>query len=107
MQGAIMAMTDFPPISEETKIEVVKDVISSKDGWVALALSVQGKPDAKEQCIKILQKIAGDKEVDVHLESLEEDDVLKKTSLSENVKIKLINLYLQQLEDNLNKLERK
>jgi hypothetical protein len=98
---------DFPPITEEKRIELVKAIISSKDGRKTLALSVKNatkdvNPDAKNQCIEILRKIAGDKEIDIPVGI--EKGVKATESMGEaveTVKVSFADLLIQQLEENL------
>ena len=82
---------DFPPISEEKKIELIKRAILSQEGWRAIALSVGNSPDAKTRCIEALKKIAGDREVPVAIDA----------SSNPCNNVKFADLLIQQLEYNL------
>ncbi len=58
-------------MTEEEKIEFIKDIITTDDGWKILASSLKAseKPNAKQNCIELLQKITPGDELVTKLES--------------------------------------
>jgi hypothetical protein len=86
----------LPPISEDAKLRLIKRAISSDEGWQTLAKSVisaieNGTPDAKEKCVELLRKIAGDRKVSVAIDNSEEP----------YNQVNFADLLVQQLEYNL------
>lgn len=64
-------VTTQSEMTEEEKIEFVKDIITTDDGWKILASSLKSseKPNAKEKCIALLQKITPGDELVAKLET--------------------------------------
>lgn len=63
-----MAELPTAPMTEEVKIQLVKQAISTTEGWKALAQSLISAADpvaSKAYCIELLRKIAGNKEIDL------------------------------------------
>lgn len=81
----------FPPITAETKLELIKRAISSEAGWRALAQAIVGStnPNAKQETIAFLKHIANEKEVEL------------PTIEGGPVKVKFADLLVQQLEYNI------
>jgi hypothetical protein len=87
-------------LTEDQKIKMIKRAISSVQGWKNLATSVKQAPltapTAKEKCIELLRKIGGDREITIPIEG---DDEFGE------VAVNFSDLLVQQLEDNLTKLD--
>lgn len=81
-------------ITDEKRIELIKRAISSEAGWQALAQAVRyhssgNYESVKENCIRLLREIAGDREIDM------------PTVDGPCVKVKFADVLVHQLEYNI------
>lgn len=82
--------------SDEEKIQLIRRAISSVEGWRNLAESLQGNPEsAKEECIRLLRIIGGDKMIDVPATVTDENG----NSVEETVKINFSDKLVDQLNE--------
>jgi hypothetical protein len=82
-------------LTDEEKLSLIKRAISTKEGWKNLALSIKlhiNPVGAKQKCIEALEEIGGDKEIEM------------KTVDSIPVNIKMSELLVRELEENLSKV---
>lgn len=94
-----------PEQKEEWQLRLIKMAISSTEGWQNLAKSVKnsGNSNAKNKCIALLRKLAGDKEIDLPISDKEGPVTLE--DCTETVKVKFADLLEQQLNQHFQKLD--
>lgn len=84
-------------MDDDKKIEIIKKAIASKQGWLNLAASLDGKPqEAKDECIRLLRIIGGDKIIEMPVNYL--DDDYTPTTLSINFSDKLVSQLEEYIE---------
>lgn len=72
-------------LSEEVRIEIVKETIKTEEGWNRLVLSLGNKLENKLACIELLKKIGENKSINVSLP----DGYSITTNLSDVLVVKL------------------
>jgi len=87
-------------LSEDQKIQLIKQAISSVEGWKNLALSLNGDPSNKEKCIELLRKIGGDKMVALPV-------IIESTGEPDEVSITFSDVLIMELEKNIDLLNKR
>lgn len=99
-----------PTVTDETREKIIRETIKTQKGWQSLAQSIKSSNSpsaAKDLCIEVFKKIAGNKTLEMPMPiftGTDEDFHDSSSTVVEKTLVPLIDLLVEQLEDNLNAL---